>query len=362
MTNADSTASPPICFLLRYFTVGGLERVVSALANTLVDRGIDVRIVVLSSGKRNALITELDPRIDLALLDGPWRQRLEALRRLTSGRLVHIHFGDGYTHPRVRAALKGRTTIVTYHSVYSHKRTWMRNRIDQFWAARTDGIVAVSDAVKAFCVDEVGISADRVTVIPNAVPRPDDSANGTATSAPPLALLSLASLYPHKNQEAVIRGLAAARRCGLDARLSIVGDGPVMASLYQLSIALGIQPDIDWYGAVWRRDMVQPLIAASHAFVSASRFEGMPLSVLEAMSFDLPLVLSDIPPHRQVAGTGALYFSPDDPEALAEHLIALDSESLRAELSEASRLRIGDFDLDTCVDRYVEVYQQYTPK
>jgi hypothetical protein len=61
---------PPVCILLRYFAVGGLERVVLALANAFAAQDVKTRVIVLSPGKRNALITELDSRVDLQILVG----------------------------------------------------------------------------------------------------------------------------------------------------------------------------------------------------------------------------------------------------------------------------------------------------
>lgn len=355
---APVTGAPPITLLLRYFTVGGLERVVIALANAFVARGIDTQVVVLHTGKRNALITELDPRVKLALLEGPERRRLAELRRLTRGRLVHINFGDGYILPLVRAALAGRVVVVSYMSVYRHKRTWLKNRFDRLWASQAAGIVAVSNAVKDFCVQDVGIPAARVSVIPCVIEPPATLPTARSSGAA-LTAISLASLYPHKNQAALLDGLAAARRSGVDVRLRMVGDGPTMAALYQRCVGLGIREAVDWYGAVWRRDIVQPLLASSDVFVSASKFEGLPLSIQEAMGHGLPLVLSDIPPHREAAGDAALYFRADAPEELADRLrsLAADPER-RAALERASRARLGQFDLQRCVEDHLAVYRR----
>jgi glycosyltransferase involved in cell wall biosynthesis len=347
-----------LCLLLRYFTVGGLERVVIALANSYVARGIDVRVVVLSTGKRNSLVTELDPRVDIRLLSGSRSEKVTALRELTRDRLVHVHFGDGHTHSLFRAALAGRSVVVTYHSVYTHKRTWWHNRIDQFWASRASAIIAVSAAVKTFCTDEVGIPADRVTVIPNGIePRARDARPRDTNGG--LEALSLSSLYPHKNHGVLLGGVAAARRGGTDVRLRMVGDGPSMAALYRSCIDLGLRDAVDWYGAVWRRDIVEPLLASADVFVSGSRFEGLPLSVLEGMAYGLPLVLSDIPPHREAAGDAALYFGCDDPKGLASALCTLaEDRTLRERLQRASRKRLERFDFDRYVDAHLAVYQQ----
>ena len=349
---------PGVCLVLRYFTIGGLERVVIGLANALVARGIDTRVIVLHTGRRNALITELDPRVDLALLSGPGRKRMADLRELTRGRIVHLNFGDGYILPRVRAALAGRTVVVSYMSVYRHKRTWLANRFDRFWASRASAIVAVSHAVKEFCVQDVGIPAERVTVIPCVIePVAADPAPRETNGA--LRAISLASLYPHKNQAVILDGVATARRAGVDVRLTVVGDGPMMAGLYRRAMELGIRGEVEWYGALSRRDLYQPLLAASDVFLSASRFEGLPLSVQEGMAHGLPLVLSDIPPHRESAGEGALYFPADDPVILAERLGTLAADHERREaLARDSRAGLARFDFNRFVDDHVAVYRR----
>ena len=138
--------SVTITFLIRYFTVGGLERVVSTLANEYTQAGLLVRIVVLEPGKRNALLTELDPRVDVQMVHERGPGRVRRLRELTRDTIVHINFGDGRIHPWVRTCLFNRNVVVTYHSDYAHKRHKMTNRADRIFAGRVQEIVAVSRA------------------------------------------------------------------------------------------------------------------------------------------------------------------------------------------------------------------------
>ncbi|MFC5803202.1 glycosyltransferase family 4 protein [Streptomyces formicae] len=354
----QSGAGLRVCLLVRYFTVGGLERVVTSLANELVARGVEVRVVALAVAKRNRLMTELDPRVEAVSLSGSPVRRLAAVVRLSRGHAVHIHFGDGRIHPLVRLALRGRPTVVSYHSVYTHKRTWLRNRVDQYFNTRAHQVLAVSEAVRDFCTAQVGLPPGRIEVVPNAIrvdcpERVDEGGDGGLT------VISLAGLYPHKNQAAVLAAVAEARRRGVDVRLRVIGDGPEMADLYRQGLALGIDEVIEWYGQVWRRDLVLPLLKSSQAFVSASRFEGMPLSILEAMAAGLPLVLSDIPPHHETAGDAGLYFDPDKPQELASALESLVGDAPRRKvLGEASLGRSGLFDPDVFTDRHMGVYRQ----
>ena len=349
-------AKPAVCLVLRYFTVGGLERVVSLLANELVARGVAVRVVVLGTARRNALITELAEGVDTHILDGSWPGKLRRLRELAAGHVVHLHFGDGKIHPSVRWALRDHpAVVVTYHSVYSHKRTWLTNTVDRLTSRWVRDPVAVSGAVARFCSDEVGLAADRVTVINNAVP--DVGATEFRHErAPGVWLVDLASVYPHKNHRTLIRGLAVLRDRGHDVRLRIIGDGPDVADLFQEAARLGVAGRVDWYGAVWRREIVTSLLATSDIFVTASRFEGTPLTALESMRMGLPLVLSDIPAHRETAADAAAFFPAEDPVAFADQVEPLLDPRTRARRGADARERGGDFSVDRFIDGHLAVY------
>lgn len=348
-----------VCFVVRYFTVGGLERVVISLANRLAERGADVRVVVLGVAKRNALITELDSRVDVVPLKGSRLAKYKRLKELCAGRVTHIHFGDGSIHPLLRMMLRDVPLVISYHSDYTHKRSVWKNILDRVTMPPRARLVAVSNAVKEFCVGKVRLSPQNVVVIPNAVDLKRSAPRDLSIEVldAHLQMVAVAGVYKHKNQEVLLRGLAKARERGVDARLTVIGDGPLMADLYRLSVDLGISDAVEWYGAVWRRDVVLPIIEQAHLFCSASHFEGMPISILEAMAHSLPLVLSDIASHRQLAADAACYFEATSPDGLADVLVELSQnrETLTA-LSSASAARSLDFDLDACVDAHMDVY------
>jgi glycosyltransferase involved in cell wall biosynthesis len=69
---------------------------------------------------------------------------------------------------------------------------------------------------------------------------------------------------------------------------------------------------------------VDSVLASASAFVSMSRFEGVPISILEARQHGLPLLLTDIPGHRDGAGTSPAVFVPvDDTAAFSQQTLAL---------------------------------------
>ena len=141
---------------------------------------------------------------------------------------------------------------------------------------------------------------------------------GTIDRSEDLQLVSVGNLRILKNHETVLRALAQAK--SKDVRLTVISDGPDGAALEQYCSELGIADRVLWTGRISREQTLKHLWRAN-AFVSMSRGEGLPVAVLEAMSCHCPVVLSDIPPHREIRGTRndlIPLFEPGDHRELAK--------------------------------------------
>jgi glycosyltransferase involved in cell wall biosynthesis len=315
-----------VVMILRHFTVGGLERVLLSHARILLNAGHEVTICVLDPGRDNALVAELPPRARLVTAPRNRLARPGFLARLVRGRTVLLQFGDGRLYPSIRPALCTAQSVIRFcHSDYSHLRTRAKNLLDRVLAGGEDRIVAVGGRSTRFLLDDVGVPADKVTTLTNATePR-------TTVPAPPWPwardpyFVAVQSLYPHKGHDALLRAFAhVAARAPHPARLVIIGDGDQTIPLRQLTDQLGVTDHVLWLGAIWHKDLVDTVLAGASGFVSMSRFEGVPISILEARQHGLPLVLTDIPGHHDGAGTSPASFIPvDDHAAAAEHLLDL---------------------------------------
>ncbi|MFT7299776.1 MAG: glycosyltransferase involved in cell wall biosynthesis [Porticoccus sp.] len=119
-----------------------------------------------------------------------------------------------------------------------------------------------------------------------------------------------------KDVSTVIR--AFAKIVDAEKYLVIMGDGPDLANLEKLSVDLGLVGSVIWLG--WVKDSNRYL-KAFDVFVSASISEGFGLSVLEAHVAGLPVICSDIEPHKEALGENAAYFSVGDKEDCAAKLL-----------------------------------------
>lgn len=171
-------------------------------------------------------------------------------------------------------------------------------------------------------------------------------------------VVTVGRMIPIKDQATLLTAFASASRP--HDRLVVVGEGPLRAELEQLAGRLGVADRVELPGLL-QRDDVYRLLGRADAYVSTSRGEGLPLSVLEALAARLPAVLSDIPPHREVAAaTAAARLVPvGDARAFADalsRLLALPSEQ-RAALGRSARKAVTDaFSVHSMTDGYARIY------
>ncbi len=149
-----------------------------------------------------------------------------------------------------------------------------------------------------------------------------------------MLLASAGNAYPRKGFDRLLR--AFARGAPVDARLAIIGGGPQLDELQQLSRALGVHERVALLG---HRTDAPELIAASDAFALASRNEGMANVILEAMAAGRPIVATDVSGVSEALGAregrppAGWIVPPGDDDALAEAIArALDpGDDARAE-------------------------------
>jgi glycosyltransferase involved in cell wall biosynthesis len=159
--------------------------------------------------------------------------------------------------------------------------------------------------------------------------------------------------------------LEAFRQCHDQAsKLVFIGEGNLRPLLAQEVERSGLQNQVEMTGLI-ERDSVFEYFGQADLFVSTSWGEGLPVAVMEAMACRRPVILSDIPPHREVAA-GADFIPLIKPGDVAG--FAREIKKFR-ELSAAERTRIGQkcrrlieerFGLPVMHAGYAEVYAQIT--
>jgi glycosyltransferase involved in cell wall biosynthesis len=165
-----------------------------------------------------------------------------------------------------------------------------------------------------------------------------------------------------KGIDVLLRALAAVRARMPDARLLIVGDGPLHGPLARMAASLGIDDIIRFAGV--RRD-IPGILAGSDAFVFPTRRDPLPTVLIEAMMAGLPVISSDVDGVPEIVErdcTGILV-PPADVDALGGALVALAGDPpLRAAFGERGRRRAhARFSATAWVDRLQRLYVDVLP-
>ena len=199
----------------------------------------------------------------------------------------------------------------------------------------------------------MGLRSGSVRVIPNGLP----SSRFATTYRPGQAkrIGTVGRLEPRKGVDLLLTALH--QLPGL--HLQVLGGGPMLAGLTVLARELGLGDRCEFSG--WTEDVDSTLVNWD-VFVLASRAEGMPLAVLQAMHVGLPVVVTDVGSVREVVvdGVTGLVVPPDSPADLVSALRLLISDAaLRERLGRAGRERArAHFGVAAMARGYERIYAE----
>jgi len=324
--------------------------------------------------------SEITPPVEITLFDGDnsWRGFDRALRAALARSeydVIHVHTPHAGVLLLLTLFMSGlywKLIPSTVHTVQNSFQNFkLRNKllfIPSFALFRR--LVFCSHAsYESFPAFFKWLGGDRMHVVQNAVDldRIDRIAKVEQAALPDQFTVTTVGLIKMKNPFTV---LEAFRQCHDQAwhdqasKLVFIGEGALRPLLAQMIEKSGLQKQVKMTGLI-ERDSVFDYFVQADLFVSASWGEGLPVAVLEAMACRRPVILSDIPPHREVA-KGADFIpliKPDDIAGFAREIKKFRAMSVseRAIIGQKCRKLIEDrFSLPTMHAGYAEIYAQIT--
>jgi glycosyltransferase involved in cell wall biosynthesis len=361
-----ATARPRVLLLITLAEVGGAQSYVAALLPALAER-YDVVLAAHGEGPLREAAARAGARfVPLRHV----RRRIHPLRDLAG--LVELRRLMRRERPQIvhasssKAGVLGRLAAATTHvpirfftvhgwafSAYSGLPSRLYRVADRLMASLTTITICVSETELRAGIEAGTCSAERSVVIHNAVDVAGAPRSRHERSTP--RLIAVGRLKAPKDFLTLIRAFASLG--GDEFEALIVGDGPDGAAVEAEIRRLGLESRVRLAG---ERDDVPELLAASDVFVLSSRSEGLPVSVLEAMAAELPVVASDVGGLAElvVDGETGLLVPPGDEAALAEALTRLvQDRDLRRSLGAAGRTRAEAlFDVATFKRAHLELY------
>jgi glycosyltransferase involved in cell wall biosynthesis len=216
-------------------------------------------------------------------------------------------------------------------------------------------VICVSESEREIAISKRLVRPDQLHVVYNGV-RDVPPEFQASPECEPVRITSIARFAPPKDHATLLVALATLRARAWS--LDLIGDGPTEARMRRLAERLGVAGRVNFRG--YQPDP-EPVLAAAHIFVLASRSEAFPRSVLEAMRAGLPVVASDVGGVREAVGHGntGILVPPEDPQAMAAAIDRLlIAPTVRSRLGANGREAFEQrFRLEQTVERTLDIYR-----
>jgi glycosyltransferase involved in cell wall biosynthesis len=338
----------PVVHVIQSLEAGGAERVVVEYAlNHDRARYSPVVCTIRGGGPLESELRRAN--VPVHVLGRPGRMNPRPLFRLArvlrglDGAVVHGHNFAGTSLASPAAVMAGAEAVVrTEHNV-TIAGSRLRTIVSRLAASREDAQTAVSDRVRESHIAAGRLKPVRFVTVRNGIGDSRLLVSGRRAAVRAelgvregaVLLLSVGSLTAQKNHRLLIESIA--RMDETNVIVAVAGEGPLRDELEKAVRDTGLKGRVALLG---RRLDVPDLLDAADVFVLSSDYEGLPITVLEAMASEVPCVATDVGGNAEAIRDGetGLLVPPGDAGSLAEALdrVVRDPE-LRERLSRGAR-------------------------
>lgn len=283
--------------------------------------------------------------------------------------LVHVHNRPQDWQVVALCRMIGVPVIYTVHLPYTYEKL-QQKLLYAATGMAVPRVICVSKAVARQVRDEERVPIEKIRVIYNGIRMElftPPTAEARAAKRRELGWgddfiwFFAARLHEQKGHEFLLEAFA---RMPGTSRLMLAGEGPLEQPLKAQCTRLGLDGRVTFLGP--RRD-VPALLGAADGFACSSRQEGHPLSLLEAMACELPVVAPRLPSIEEIAMEGIpVFFGPSvtgwadkhDPQQLADALVSVEKDPGKARAAaRAAREHVAtQYSLDAMIDAHAAEY------
>ena len=353
--------------VIPYFCFGGAETMCENLCYAERELGHDVVVVSLYNEhtpiaqrmeKAGVQILYLDKKLGLDVSMVP---KLYRIMRQEKPDVVHTHL-DVIKYAVAAAKLAGIEKCVhTLHTV-AHKEAEgrLQKMINGAYFRRGWSVpVALSPEVQQTVCDFYGMDKEKVPVIYNGIDLSKCTPKENYELSAPVSLVHVGRFDTPKNHDGMLRAFALLLQKYPNIRLHLVGDGDLREDIENLSAELAIQSSVVFHGM---QSNVHPFLQSADIFILPSRYEGMPMTIIEAMATGLPIVATNVGgiPDMVADGYSALLVDCDV-QAVADACgQLLESQQLREMLGKNAAKESGRFSARHMAKCYLAHYKNHT--
>lgn len=325
-------------------SVASLYNYKSAITKRLEDNGIKVYYLNKKKG------------LDFTIIF-----RLYRLMKQLHVDTIHTHrYVMQYAIPAaVMAGIPGR--VHTVHNIATKEVGRYQRTLANFFYKFANVIpVAISPVIRRTIVEEYGLDADKVPMIFNGsnldlcIPH----VNYSCEASREFSFLHIGRLNNQKNQSLIIHAVHHLKEEGVRCHVDFIGQGENLESYLSLARELGVADQVSFGGT---KSNVYPSLHKADAFLLPSVYEGMPISLIEAMGTGLPIIASKVGgiPDMIVDKESGLLIEPVLDELVSAMKNVIFHSELREKLGLNALKRAREFSSLKMAEEYYRLYQNH---
>lgn len=342
--------------------IGGAETLVLQMCRLQREQGHDPRVYAVATlGPLGEQMQkegfQVQANLGRHLLDSA--RNFYRIFRESRPDVVHLHNPTPTIYAAIPARMAGvRSIVSTRHSLVAPPH-WLTAELKYAIAATCcDWIVGICEATTENLKGLHTIPARKIVRVYNgAVPLQ----RVAAENCPPksgFTLLYVGRLALVKNHSLLLHAFRAALSSIPGLRLWMVGDGSERQALEKLAAELGIAPQVTFWG---QQLDVAPFFSAADAFIMSSKSEGLPMSLLQALSLGSPAIVTDVGGMAEVVRLSQAGFivpmaEPAEMAAAINRMASIGTDRQRLSMSAEAAFH-SHFTLETMVDAYMTLYR-----
>ena len=349
--------------VIPYFCFGGAETMCENLTYAQIKLGHSVTVVSLYNEQTPISRRMEEAGIRILYLDKKLGLDVSMVPKLVKilGRekpdVVHTHL-DVIKYAVAAARLSGiRRCVHTVHNVAEKEAEGRVQKLINtvYFRLGWSLPVALSPEVQRTIVSFYGMKEEKVPVIYNGVDLSRCLPKTGYELSKPVQLLHIGRFNYQKNHRGLLDAFSLILQKHPNCCLNLLGDGELQQEVEAYARELGIREKVIFHGS---QTDVYPYLHDADIFLLPSKFEGMPMTIIEAMGTGLPVVASAVGgvPDMLRNGESGMLVS-QEPRSVADAVLQLlQQEDLRKALGENARKDSNQFSAEHMAEAYCNVY------
>lgn len=350
--------------------MGGSERVVYDIVRNM-DRGAFSTIVIgFEDGPARALYENMGVKTAIIMkekkIDPGFVKRFRRILMEEEIDIVNPHHFSPLLYSMLATRFSRVRLVYTEHSRWQLEQLpRVKKIVNWVMLQRADAVVAISDQIMEYYTRRLWLPKNRVHLVNNGIEISAFQRPGQGHLRQKLGITgnakvigAVANIRPEKNHRLLVAAFSALLKRGLDLFLVIVGHDYLEGEIQSFARRLGVGERALFLG---KREDVPGLLSIFDVFCLPSIYEGLPLTVLEAMAAGIPVVGADVLGINEVVrhNENGLLFPSNEQEKLEECLhLLLEDDALRRRLSLAGRDSVKErYSIEKMIENYEHLFR-----